>query len=141
MLNHIVIMGRLTRDPEIKNVNGQTVAEFTVANERDYQKAGAERETDFIDCRAWCQLGDFVGKYFQKGSMIVIAGRLQSRKWTEADGTKRKAWFVNSQAVWFGERKKDSSGEKPYSTYTRSAGNRPPDIRADDFDEDGDFPF
>ena len=92
MLNHITIMGRLTRDPELRRTgSGVAVASFTVAVDRDFGgRDGGEKETDFIDCVAWRQTGEFVSKYFTKGSMIVVSGRLQIRSWTDKDGNKRR---------------------------------------------------
>ena len=88
MLNHIVIMGRLTRDPELRRTgSGIAVASFSVAVDRDFGgRDGGEKETDFIDCVAWRQTGEFVSKYFTKGSMIVVSGRLQIRSWTDKEG-------------------------------------------------------
>jgi single-strand DNA-binding protein len=108
MLNHITIMGRLTRDPELRKTNsGTPVASFTVAVDRDYSgKDGGEKETDFIDCVAWRQAGEFVAKYFTKGSMAVVAGRLQIRGWTDKDGNKRRSAEVVADSVYFGESKK-----------------------------------
>ena len=93
MLNHIVIMGRLTRDPELRRTGtGIAVTSFTVAVDRDFApKDGGERETDFIDCVAWRSTGEFVSKYFSKGSMAVVSGRLQIRSWTDKDGNKRRS--------------------------------------------------
>ena len=93
MLNHITIMGRLTRDPELRRTgSGVAVASFTVAVDRDFGgRDGGEKETDFIDCVAWRQTGEFVSKYFTKGSMIVVSGRLQIRGWTDKDGNKRRS--------------------------------------------------
>ena len=111
MLNHIVIMGRLTRDPELRRTgSGTAVANFTVAVDRDFSGQDGNKETDFIDCVAWRQVGEFVSKYFKKGSMIVVSGRLQSRKWTDKDGNKRTAWEVNADSCYFGSSKKDSEG-------------------------------
>lgn len=109
MLNHIVIMGRLTRDPELRRTgSGLAVASFSVAVERDFpNKETGERETDFIDCVAWRQTGEFVGKWFTKGSMIVVSGRLQVRNWTDKDGNKRRTAEIIADNVYFGESKKD----------------------------------
>jgi len=108
MLNHITIMGRLTRDPELRYTQSQVpVASFTVAVERDYAQGG-QRETDFIDCVAWRQTGEFVSKYFQKGGMIVVDGRLQSRHWEDRDGNKRVNWEINADRCYFGEAKRES---------------------------------
>ena len=118
MLNHIVIMGRLTRDPELRRTgSGLAVANFSVAVERDFpNKETGEKETDFIDCIAWRQTGEFINRYFTKGSMIVVAGRLQIRTWTDKDGNKRKVAEIVADNVYFGESKKSSSNEtsKPY---------------------------
>lgn len=111
MLNHIVIMGRLTRDPELRRTgSGTAVASFTVAVDRDYAAQGQEKETDFIDCVAWTQRGEFVAKYFSKGSMIVVSGRLQIRGWTDKDGNKRRSAEVNADNCYFGESKSRSEG-------------------------------
>ena len=112
MLNHIVIMGRLTRDPELRRTgSGIAVASFTVAVDRDFSgRDGGEKETDFIDCVAWRQTGEFVSKYFTKGSMIVVSGRLQIRGWTDKDGNKRRTAEVVADNVYFGESKRQNEG-------------------------------
>lgn len=109
MLNTITIMGRLTRDPELRRTgSGLAVASFSVAVERDYpdQQTG-KREVDFIDCVAWRQTGEFVSKWFTKGSMIVVSGRLQMRKWVDKDGKNRTTAEIVADNVYFGESKKD----------------------------------
>ncbi len=108
MLNHITIMGRLTRDPELRRTGtGIAVASFTVAVDRDFGgRDGGERETDFIDCVAWRQTGEFVSKYFTKGSMIVVSGRLQIRSWTDKEGNKRRTAEVVADNCYFGESKR-----------------------------------
>ena len=106
MLNHIVIMGRLTRDPELRYTQSQVpVASFSVAVDRDYGRS-EEKQTDFIDCVAWRSTGEFVSKYFQKGSMAVVSGRLQMRDWTDKDGNKRTSAEVVADNVYFGESKR-----------------------------------
>ena len=112
MLNHITIMGRLTRDPELRRTgSGIAVASFTVAVDRDFgSRDGGERETDFIDCVAWRQTGEFVSKYFTKGSMIVVSGRLQIRNWNDKDGNKRRSAEVVADNCYFGESKRADSG-------------------------------
>ena len=112
MLNHITIMGRLTREPELRRTgSGIAVASFTVAVDRDFSgRDGGERETDFIDCVAWRQTGEFVSKYFTKGSMIVVSGRLQIRNWTDKDGNKRRSAEVVADNCYFGESKRNSEG-------------------------------
>ena len=118
MLNHIVIMGRLTRDPELRRTgSGIAVASFTVAVDRDFSgKDGGEKEVDFIDVVAWRQTGEFVSKYFSKGRMAVVSGRLQVRSWTDKDGNKRRTAEVIADSVYFGDSKKDdSTGNAPQS--------------------------
>ena len=111
MLNHIVIMGRLTRDPELRRTGtGLAVASFNVAVDRDFpNKDTNEKETDFIDCVAWRQKGEFVSKYFTKGSLIVVSGRLQIRNWEDKDGNKRKTAEIVVEDVYFGGSKKENS--------------------------------
>ena len=112
MLNHITIMGRLTRDPELRRTgSGVAVASFTVAVDRDFGgRDGGEKETDFIDCVAWRQTGEFVSKYFTKGRMIVVSGRLQIRSWTDKDGNKRRTAEVVADNCYFGDSKRESEG-------------------------------
>ena len=110
MLNKIFLMGRLTRDPELRRTgSGVAVTSFTVAVDRDFSK---DNEVDFIDCVAWRQAGEFVSKHFSKGSMIVVSGRLQIRNWTDKDGNKRRTAEVNADNVYFGEPKKADVGNK-----------------------------
>lgn len=109
MLNHITIMGRMTRDPELRRTNsGKPVASFTVAVDRDFSK-GDQKETDFIDCVAWQNTAEFVSKYFAKGSMIVVSGRLQIREWTDKNGNKRRTAEVVVVSVYFGDSKKQDT--------------------------------
>ena len=117
MLNHITIMGRLTRDPELRRTgSGIAVASFTLAVDRDFGgRDGSERETDFIDCVAWRQTGEFVSKYFTKGRMAVVSGRLQIRSWTDKDGNKRRTAEVVADNVYFGDSKRDEQGGNSYS--------------------------
>ena len=115
MLNHITIMGRLVRDPELRRTgSGIAVASFTVAVDRDFaDKSSGEKETDFIECVAWRQLGEFVSKHFTKGRMIVVSGRLQVRKWKNKDGENRYTTEVLAENCYFGDSKKESSGNAP----------------------------
>ena len=117
MLNHITIMGRLTRDPELRRTgSGVAVASFSLAVDRDFSpKDGGERETDFIDCVAWRQTGEFVSKYFTKGRMAVVSGRLQIRSWTDKEGNKRRTAEVVADNVYFGDSKRDDQGGSSYS--------------------------
>ena len=116
MLNHITIMGRMTRDPELRRTGtGVAVTSFTLAVDRDYNpKDGAEKEVDFIDCNAWRGTGEFVAKYFSKGSMAVVSGRLQIRNWTDKDGNKRRNAEVVADSVYFGDSKKSDQGTSTY---------------------------
>ena len=109
MLNHITIMGRLTRDPELRRTSsGVAVASFRVAVDRDYSpKDGSERKTDFIDCVAWRSTGEFISKYFTKGRMIVVDGRLEMRDWTDKDGNKRTSAEIIVENAYFGDSKRD----------------------------------
>ena len=106
MLNKITIMGRMTRAPEIRHTeSGKSVANFTLAVDRDYNR----EETDFIDVVAWNGTADFVSKYFRKGSMIIVSGRLQMRKYEAKDGTNRTAYEIVADSVYFGESKRDGA--------------------------------
>ena len=124
MLNHIVIMGRLTRDPEMRTTqSGVSVTSFTVAVDRDFGgRDGGERQTDFVDCVAWRSTGEFVSKYFRKGSMIVVSGRLQSRKWQDREGNNRVSWEINADNVYFGESRRDSDSNRS-DNYGSNYGN------------------
>lgn len=109
-LNHIVIMGRLTRDPELRRTQtGTAVASFTLAVDRDFKsKDSGEKQTDFIDCVAWRSTGEFVSKYFTKGRQAVVEGRLQLRDWTDKDGNKRRSAEVVADSVYFADSKHDT---------------------------------
>lgn len=114
MLNHISIMGRLTKDVELRRTNsGVAVASFTIACDRDFSKDGTEKETDFIDCVAWKNTAEFVSKYFGKGKMAIVSGRLQIRNWTDKDGNKRRTAEIVADNVYFGDSKKEAE-----SSYT-----------------------
>ena len=114
MLNKIILMGRLTRDPELRRTqSGTAVASFTLAVDRDYKPQDGERETDFIDIVAWRGTGEFVSKYFSKGRMAVVEGRLQVRDWTDKDGAKRRSTEVIADSVYFGDSKKVSDSDTP----------------------------
>ena len=140
MLNHITIMGRLTRDPELRRTgSGVAVASFSVAVDRDFAgRESGERETDFIDCVAWRNTGEFVSKYFTKGSMIVVSGRLQIRSWTDKEGNKRRTAEVVADNVYFGEGKRSSDGQS--NGYTNSPAAPTSDFAMLD-DDDAQLPF
>lgn len=117
MLNHIVLMGRLTRDVELRYTQSQIpVASMRIAVDRDFGR-GDERQTDFIDVVAWRQTAEFVNKYFHKGSMIVVSGRLQMRDWTDRDGNKRTSAEVVADNVYFGESRRDPGGDRQDGGY------------------------
>ena len=144
MLNHITLMGRLTRDPELRYTQSNTaVASFSLAVERDFGSR-EDRQTDFIDCVAWRQTGEFVSKYFQKGSMAVVSGRLQIRDWTDRDNNKRRSAEVVVENIYFGESKKprDNASAAPMRS---NGGFEPAASRGSAFaeldDGDGELPF
>ena len=118
MLNHIVLMGRLTRDPELRYTGSNVpVASFSIAVDRDFGRGeNGEKQTDFINVSAWRQTGEFVSKYFTKGSMIVVSGRLQIRSWTDKEGNKRRSAEVVADNVYFGESKRGSEGASSYNS-------------------------
>ena len=118
MLNRIILMGRLTRDPELRHTQtGTAVASFTLAVDRDFKdRNSGERATDFIDVVAWRQTGEFVSRYFTKGRMAVVEGRLQMRDWTDKDGNKRRAAEVVADNVYFGDSKRDAEGAGSYNS-------------------------
>lgn len=136
MLNHITIMGRLTRDPELRYTqSGTPVASFTLAVDRDFKGQSGEREADFIDCVAWRQTGEFVSKYFNKGSMAVVSGSLQIRDWQDKDGNKRRSAEVVTQNVYFADsKKKEGPRDEP---------NEAPNEPSEKFEEldPNDLPF
>ncbi len=130
MLNHIVIMGRLVRDPELRRTgSGVAVASFRVAVDRDFvPKDGGERKADFIDCVAWRQTGEFISKYFAKGRMIIVDGRLEMRDWTDKEGNKRTSAEIVVANAYFGDNKRDDNGSyngNNYSAPANSYGSAP----------------
>ena len=140
MLNHITIMGRLTKDPELRRTgSGTAVTSFTLAVDRDFaNKQTGEKETDFIDCVAWRQLGEFVSKYFARGKMAAVSGRLQIRNWTDDNGNKRRSAEVVADGVYFADSNKD--------TPNRNAAAQPQEMpQAQQFevlnDDDAQLPF
>ena len=141
MLNKIFLMGRLTRDPELRRTQtGTAVASFSLAVERDFKdKDSGERATDFIDVVAWRQTGEFVSRYFTKGRMAVVEGRLQIRSWTDKEGNKRRTAEVVADQVYFGDSKKDDAGAGYSGGY---GGTYPaPGQFAELDDDDGELPF
>ncbi len=160
MLNHITLMGRLVRDPELRRTgSGVAVASFRIAVDRDYSpKDGGERKADFIDCVAWRQTGEFISKYFAKGRMIVVDGRLEMRDWTDKEGNKRTSAEVIVENAYFGDSKRDGDSGASYggnayggNSYSAPAsvpsfgGYSAPAAPASDFamldDDDAQLPF
>lgn len=136
-LNKVIIMGRITKDIELRRTNtGVAVASFTLAVDRDFKEKGGEKETDFIEVVAWKNTAEFVDKYFGKGRMAVVSGRLQMRTWTDKEGNKRKTAEVVAENVYFGDSKRES--EMPADTFK-------PFTPANDFamltDDDAQLPF
>lgn len=146
MLNVVVLMGRLTADPELRHTpNGVSVTSFTVACDRSYCKQGEERQTDFIDIVAWRNTAEFVCKYFSKGQLIAVQGSIQTRSYTDKQGNKRKAFEIVADNVHFAEPKRDSSPQQSNNSPYHAA-EKAPDIAAgkDEFEEipsDEDLPF
>lgn len=146
MLNHIDLMGRLTRDPELRRTgSGVAVASFTIAVDRDFtDKSSGEKETDFIEIVAWRQTGEFVSKHFRKGRMIVVSGRLQVRKWKNKDGENRYTTEVVAENCYFGDSKRDSDNGNDQQSGGYSAPAYPT-APASDFamldDDDAQLPF
>ncbi len=133
MLNKIFLMGRLTRDPELRRTqSGTAVVSFSLAVERDGKDADGNKTTDFIDCVAWKGTAEFVAKYFTKGRMMVAGGTLQMRDWTDRDGNKRRSAEVIVRDVYFGEPKAQDA--KPANAYDGAQG-------FEDVEDDGDLPF
>ena len=135
MLNHIVIMGRLTRDPELRRTgSGTAVASFTLAVDRDFSgKDGKEKETDFVDCVAWRNTGEFVSKYFSKGRMAVVSGRLQIRSFTDKEGNKRRVAEVVAENVYFADSKKEASSDNSASNFGGFGGGYDPQYSAPEY--------
>ena len=131
MLNKIILMGRLTRDPELRQTqNGTKVAAFSLAVDRDYAAQSGERETDFIDCVAWRGTAEFAAKYFTKGQMAAVEGRLQVRDWTDKDGNKRRSYEVIADSLYFAGSKRQGGAQTEPGTFSEV-----PE------EEDGELPF
>lgn len=159
MLNRTCLMGRLTRDPELRNTQtGIPVCSFSIACDRNFKNANGERETDFFDCVAWRQTAEFVSRHFTKGRMAVVEGRLQIRDWTDKDGNKRRSAEVVADQVYFGDSKRDGDGGGFSSGYSQggsaaggwsapasNSGYGAPPADGDQFadlsDDDGRLPF
>lgn len=154
MLNKIIVMGRLTRDPELRcTQSGLAVTSFSVACDRDLKSQSGEKETDFIDVVAWRQTAEFVCKYFSKGRMAVVEGRLQLRDWTDNNGNKRRSAEIVASNVYFGDSKKDGDTgpqnsyapqHQSYGSPCGDTGRYPESDYGGGFvetEDDGDVPF
>jgi single-strand DNA-binding protein len=148
MLNRILLMGRLTRDPELRRTqSGVAVTSFSLAVDRDFKSQGGEKETDFIDIVAWRNTAEFAAKYFTKGRMAVVEGRLQLRDWQDRDGNKRRSAEVVADNIYFGDSKRD--GDASYGSGAPAGGysapmaspKAAPSEFAEIEEEDGDLPF
>ena len=140
MLNRVNIMGRITRDPELRRTQtGTPVTSFTIACDRDF--GGDDKVTDFIDCTAWKSTAEFVQRYFTKGRMAIVSGRLQMRDWTDKDGNKRRNAEVLAESVYFGDSKREQSDRDNHTEYK---GSYTAPVTTSDFvemDDDGELPF
>lgn len=155
MLNKVVLMGRLTRDPELKHTQSNTsVTSFSLAVDRSFTRQGEERQTDFIDVVAWRSTAEFVTRYFRKGQLVAVSGRLQTRKWQDNQGNNRTAYEVVADEVFFAESRRDSSGGSDYqpsapASFAPPAAQEAPRAEApkpstsayDDFSDDDELPF
>ena len=150
MLNKVILMGRLTRDPELRRTqSGTAVTSFSLAVDRDFKSQGGDKETDFIDIVAWRNTAEFVSKYFTKGRMAVVEGRLQIRDWTDRDGGKRRSAEVIAENVYFGDSKREGGSDygsapaysAPYSGYAAPAAPGGHSDFAEIGEEDGELPF
>ena len=147
MLNKVFIMGRLTRDPELRRTqSGTAVTSFSLAVDRDFKSQSGEKETDFIDVVAWRSTAEFVAKYFTKGRMAVVEGRLQIREWKDKDGNNRRSAEVVADNIYFGDSKRDGAGSDyapaygaPMGGYSAPMGGASAFAEIDE--EDGDLPF
>ena len=141
MLNKIIIMGRLTRDPELRRTgSGTAVTSFSLACDRDFKSQSGDKETDFIEVVAWKNTAEFVSKYFSKGRMALVDGRLQIRDWTDKAGNKRTTAEVVAENVYFADSKRSESNDNQKENFNALSGRL-----SDDFvpisEEDGEIPF
>ena len=145
MLNRVDIMGRMVRSPEIRSTaNGTKVANFTLACERDFQNGG-EKQTDFLDCVAWRNTAEYVSKYFQKGSMAIVSGRLEISQYRDREGNAKKNTVVNVENIYFGASKNESAAEGGNTSRSTKTAKAAPETYRGGFedldDDDSDLPF
>lgn len=142
MLNKIFIMGRLTRDPELRRTqNGTAVAGFALAVDRDFKNADGTKETDFIEVVAWRSSAEFVSKYFAKGRMAIVEGRLQIRDWQDKDGNKRRSAEVVADNVYFGDSKKEGDSSGGYKAAGKAVDVEPGEGEFAEIEDEEDLPF
>ena len=142
MLNKIFIMGRLTRDPELRRTqNGTAVAGFALAVDRDYKNADGTKETDFIEVVAWRSSAEFVSKYFTKGRMAIVEGRLQLRDWQDKDGNKRRSAEVVADNVYFGDSKKEGDSSGGYKAAGKAVDVEPGEGEFAEIEDEEEWPF
>ena len=142
MLNKIFIMGRLTRDPELRRTqNGTAVAGFALAVDRDYKNADGTKDTDFIEVVAWRSSAEFVSKYFTKGRMAIVEGRLQMREWQDKDGNKRRSAEVVADNVYFGDSKKEGDSSGGYKAAGKAVDVEPGEGEFAEVEDEEDWPF
>lgn len=142
MLNKIFIMGRLTRDPELRRTNsGTAVTSFTLAVDRDFKNADGTKDTDFVDVVAWRSTAEFAARYFAKGRMAVVEGRLQIRDWQDKDGNKRRNAEVVADNVYFGDSKKEVSSGGGYKAAGSAVDVAPDEAELAEIEDDDDLPL
>ena len=142
MLNKIIIMGRLTRDPELRRTgSGTAVTSFSLACDRDFKSQSGDKETDFIDVVAWKNTAEFVSKYFSKGRMAVVEGRLQIRDWTDKAGNKRTTAEVVADNVYFADSKRSESNDNQKENFNALSGRLSDDFVAALNDDTSELPF
>ena len=142
MLNKIIIMGRLTRDPELRRTgSGTAVTSFSLACDRDFKSQSGEKETDFIEVVAWKNTAEFVSKYFSKGRMAVVEGRLQIRDWTDKDGGKRRSAEVVADNVYFADSKRSESNDNQKENFNALSGRVSDDFVPALNDDTSELPF
>lgn len=154
MLNHIDLIGRLTRDPEYKSISGTSCCNFTLAVDADFKDSEGNKVTDFFDCTAWRKTAEYVTKYQVKGSLVAVSGSMRSRKWTDKDGNKRTSWFVQVDNAYGVGGKREDQQNNTYQGGYQAGGNyaapapgigQPPIYAGEDYavltDDDGQLPF
>ena len=142
MLNKVVLMGRLTKDPELRRTgSGTAVTSFSLACDRDFKSQSGDKETDFIEVVAWKNTAEFVSKYFSKGRMAVVEGRLQIRDWTDKAGNRRTTAEVVAENVYFADSKRSESNENQKENFNALSGRLSDDFVPALNDDTSELPF